>query len=58
MWVTEFCKKFYFTRYPKELYVTGLELCGTKIANISPFTRNLYILTGMLTGLLFMVIDN
>ena len=46
MWVTEFCKRFYFQRYPKQAAVTRLELCGTRTANVSPFLRNLYVLTG------------
>jgi hypothetical protein len=46
MWTTEFTKRFYFTRYPKQLYLTRLELCGKKVATINPFVRNLYMLTG------------
>ena len=46
MWTTEFCKRFYFARYPKQVFLTRLELCGQKIASISPFVRNLYMLTG------------
>ena len=46
MWTTEFVKRFYFSRYPKESFRTRLELCGNKIAIINPFIRNLYILTG------------
>lgn len=46
MLITEFCKHFYFKRYPKQMSVTGLELWGTRIAYISPFFRNLYLLTG------------
>jgi hypothetical protein len=45
MWVTEFCKRFYFTWYPKQTFITRLEFCGKRVANISPFIRNLYILT-------------
>ena len=46
MWTTEFSKRFYFTRYPKQVFLTRLEFCGGKIATITPFVRNLYILTG------------
>jgi hypothetical protein len=46
MWITEFCKKWYFTRYPKQVFITRIELCGTRITSMSPFFRNLYILTG------------
>jgi hypothetical protein len=45
MLITEFCKRFYYTWYPKQLYITRLELCGTRIVYISPFIRNLYLLT-------------
>lgn len=46
MWITEFIKRFYFTRYPKQVFLTRLELCGQKITSITPFVRNLYMLTG------------
>lgn len=46
MWFTEIFKRFYYTWYPKQPYMTRLELCGSRVANISPFVRNLYILTG------------
>ena len=46
MWTTEFAKRFYFTHYQKQPFVTRLELCGKKIVSIKPFYRNLYILTG------------
>jgi len=46
MWTTEFIKRYYFIRYPKQIFLTKLELCGRKIARITPFKRNLYILTG------------
>ena len=46
MWVTEFLKRFYFKRYPKQVFITRLELCGMRDLHISPFIRNLYILTG------------
>ena len=46
MWVTEFAKRFYFKWYPKQLFITRFELCGTRVLDVSPFTRNLYILTG------------
>ncbi|CAF1195378.1 unnamed protein product [Adineta steineri] len=49
MWITEFTKKMYFAQYPKQRFVTRLELCGTKVANISPFVRNLYMLTVIFT---------
>jgi hypothetical protein len=45
MWTTEFTKRFYFARYPKETFRTRLELCGIKSITINPFVRNLYILT-------------
>ncbi len=46
MLITEFCKRFYFAWYPQQMFLTRLELCGTRIAYISPFVRNLYMLTG------------
>jgi len=49
MWITEFCKRYYFTRYPKQVFLTRLELCGKKIASITPFVRNLYMLTVVFT---------
>lgn len=45
MWTTEFAKHFYFVRYPKQIFLTKLELCGQKVARVTPFKRNLYILT-------------
>ncbi|CAF0957456.1 unnamed protein product [Adineta steineri] len=49
MWITEFAKKMYFGHYPKQRFITRLELCGTKVASISPFVRNLYMLTVVFT---------
>ncbi len=46
MWTTEFCKRFYFTRYPRQAFVTRIELCGQRITTMNPFARNLYMLTG------------
>ena len=46
MWTTEFSKRFYFTRYPRQVFLTRLELCGGKVTTMTPFVRNLYILTG------------
>jgi len=46
MWTTEFFKRFYFSRYPKEVFLTRLEFCGGRVTTITPFVRNLYILTG------------
>ena len=46
MWTTEICKRFYFSYYKKQSFVTRLELCGGKRIKIYPFARNLYILTG------------
>ncbi|CAF3678593.1 unnamed protein product [Adineta steineri] len=45
MWSTEFAKRFYFNRYPKQVFFTRLEFCGEKVTTITPFVRNLYILT-------------
>ncbi|CAF1093839.1 unnamed protein product [Adineta ricciae] len=45
MWATEFCKRFYFARYPKTVFTTRLELCGSESISIPPFARNLYMLT-------------
>jgi hypothetical protein len=46
MLITEFFKLFYFKFYPKQMSVTRLELCGTRVINIPPFIRNLYLLIG------------
>ncbi|CAF1130194.1 unnamed protein product [Rotaria sordida] len=45
MWITEFCKRAYFNWYAEQAFITRLELCGNRVAYISPFVRNLYMLT-------------
>ncbi|UJR14054.1 hypothetical protein I4U23_001051 [Adineta vaga] len=45
MWFTEIFKRFYFSWYPKQPFLTRFELCGTLFTYISPFIRNLYVLT-------------
>ncbi|CAF1140870.1 unnamed protein product [Rotaria sordida] len=45
MWITEFSKRFYFNRYPNQVFLTRLEFCGGRVTTITPFVRNLYILT-------------
>ncbi|CAF4070411.1 unnamed protein product [Rotaria sp. Silwood2] len=45
MWITEFCKRSYFTWYPRRTFITRLELSETHVVYISPFVRNLYMLT-------------
>ncbi|CAF0986674.1 unnamed protein product [Rotaria sp. Silwood1] len=45
MWITEFCKRFYFTWYPGQKFITRLEFSETRRIYISPFIRNLYMLT-------------
>ncbi|CAF0909060.1 unnamed protein product [Adineta ricciae] len=45
MWFTEIFKRFYFSYYPKQPFLTRLEYCGTLFTYVSPFLRNLYVLT-------------
>lgn len=46
MWTTEFLKRIYFKSYPKQKFIIRLELSDTRVIYISPFIRNLYMLTG------------
>ncbi|CAF0930169.1 unnamed protein product [Adineta steineri] len=45
MWFTEVFKRFYYSIYPRQRFVTRLDFCGMRSINISPIVRNLYMLT-------------
>ncbi|CAF4425009.1 unnamed protein product, partial [Adineta steineri] len=45
MWFTEVFKRFHYSIYPRQRFITRLGFCGIRSVDISPIVRNLYILT-------------